>query len=707
MKINKIFIGGLALLSLTACNDFLEVDPATNNANTEYIFNSESEIGTALNGVYSKLLTDNTFGRRLYNDFMLNSDVDFTANSNETASGDNPRRFDNRADNGAIETLWNNLYAGVETANEFIYNLNKSSLYVKDVETVSVTDNDGVVTGTREAPVVTSVTQMMGEAKVIRAMFYHELLWYFGDIPFTLQATYETDNLLPPVTNRTTVSQALIDDLKEAAEYMYSDKNLGDAPERISQEAAYAMIARLALQAGGYSLNHPEGDDKSYSMTRPSNYREFYETAREYAKKVIDARGHALSLSFQQVFVDECNFITNTGDDPIFEIPFAKESTGGWGYYQGPTSSVDAAVETNYSTAAWGNTNGGVRTSALYRYSFDQADKRRDFICGLWYYTSTGRPDARFDYAMHNNKWSKLWNQTGLGKSTTGSTGINFAYIRYADVLLMFAEAENEINGPTAEAQKALEEVRTRAFGSGSAKITAYKKGSKEEFLNSVLDERKWEFAGENMRWKDLVRNKKYEEKLFYTFLTYLSIAEDQGSNADYMDMCESYEGINYSQLAPAEVIYTRVKNYNASYFPNSNLYMIYILNPYGNAATPQLSPASYMEQNDLPYEVVSESSITGTGSTSPAWTTLATSWWNEGQGMPNNQILYSLLGYIRQDNRGDKFVVNSGAPQRLDINASNPEATISSLPAVRYLLPYPEEAISRSNGAYKNYYGY
>ena len=713
MKINKIIIGGLALLSLTACNDFLEVDPATNQSNTEKIYQSEGEISTALNGLYASILSDNLYGRYLYNDFMLNSDVDFTANSNETATGTNPRRFDNRTENSTIERFWNSLYNAVEATNEFIYNLRTSSIYEEGVETTALTDDEGVVIGTQQTPAVTNVTQMMGEAKVIRAMLYHELLSYWGDVPFTLQSTYETDNLLPAVTDRTTISQALIDDLKQAAEYMYSDQNLGDAPERISKEAAYAMIARLALQAGGYSLNHDAGDVSSYKMTRPSNYRDFYQTARDYAKKVIDAGGHKLNKSYQQVFVDECNFIANTGDDVIFEIPFAKESSGEWGYYQGPQSAVDAAVETNYTTAAWGNCNGGVRTSALYRYTFDESDLRRDYICGLWYYTNTGLPTPRFDYAMHNNKWSKLWNETGLGKSTTGSTGINFAYIRYADVLLMFAEADNEIsNGPTEAAKEAMKTVRRRAFEAEdyAEKVDAYvdEATSKEDFLKIVLDERKWEFAGENMRWKDLVRNNLYSEKLMYTFLTYLSIAEDQGGSAPYMDICEEYEGIQYSQLAPAEVNTCLIHNTGASYFPNKSLYIIYIVNPYGNKAKPQLSPERYFEENELPYEAVSETTVTGSGSSSPAWTTTATSWWNEGQGMPNNQILYSLLGYIRQDNRGNLFVVgNNAQPVGLSVNTSNPESTVSSLPAVRYLLPYPEEVISRSSGAYRNYYGY
>ena len=134
MKLNKIFISGLAMLALTSCNDYLEVDPATNVASTDLVFGSEGETRTALYGIYAKVCSDNLFGGRLYNDFQLNSDVDFYANANESAAGNQPRRFDVRSDASNVETLWNNLYSAVETANEFIYNLQKSSIYKEETE---------------------------------------------------------------------------------------------------------------------------------------------------------------------------------------------------------------------------------------------------------------------------------------------------------------------------------------------------------------------------------------------------------------------------------------------------------------------------------------------------------------------------------------------------------------------------------------------
>ena len=711
MKLNKIFISGMAMLSLTACDDFLDVDPDSTSANTEFIYNNEGEISTALNGVYAQILSGNTFGNNLYKDFQLNSDVDFSTNTSETASGNKPARFDTRSDASNINSLWNALYKGVETANEFIFNLKNSKLYEEKMKTeiADGEDNGGVVT--EEVPNVTKLTQMMGEAKVMRAMFYHELLSYWGDIPFTFKATYETNNLYPEVTDRQVVSDSLIADLRHAAEWMQSDKDETlDAPERISKEAAYAMIARLALQAGGYSLNHDANDVNGYKMTRPSNYKEYYQIARDYAKKVIDAGGHSLNKSFRDVFVDECNHIATKGDDAIFEIPFGKDYSGAWGYAQGPKSEVDANNETDFSNQAWGSTSGNVRTTRFYRHMFKEGDARRDYVCGTWGYSNQGLPAINFSYTMYNNKWSKLWNTVGLGKASTGNTGINFAYIRYADVLLMFAEADNEVNGaPTQEAIDAVNQVRRRAYNGVNYELTSAQTATKEDFLKAVLDERKFEFAGENMRWKDLVRNNLYSEQIFYTFLAYYGVAEDQSTGSPYIDMLSEHDGIDYANIsAMTNIYYVYVKNTGDANFPNSNLYMLYIVNPWTADVQPSSKPEDYFANLGLPYEPVSARAITGQTSSAKdvAWGN-SENIWSSQDGVLKNEVLYSLFGYIRGDEDGSIKIVNNGAVVNFDIDTQNPEATVQQLPAVRYLLPYPQEAIARSDGRYKNYYGF
>ena len=109
-----------------------------------------------------------------------------------------------------------------------------------------------------------------------------------------------------------------------------------------------------------------------------------------------------------------------------------------------------------------------------------------------------------------------------------------------------------------------------------------------------------------------------------------------------------------------------------------------------------------------MEYEPVSQRSITGlsTASNSVAWTTTTMAWAND-DGTPKNQVLYSLYGYIRVDQRGNIVIVDNGAVKSFNVDPSNAQANISRLPAVRYLLPIPEEAIARSSGNYQNYYGY
>ena len=154
------------------------------------------------------------------------------------------------------------------------------------------------------------------------------------------------------------------------------------------------------------------------------------------------------------------------------------------------------------------------------------------------------------------------------------------------------------------------------------------------------------------------------------------------------------------------------VNNVCNAYFPNSSLPMLYIVNPYSQGNQPSQAPQAYFDANGLNLKAISLQSITGLSSSSSS-----IGWINSGNnnspdwsndGTPRSQIYYSLYGYIRGDEQtGGLRVVSNGAPVALNVNTDNPQSTVNSLPAVRYLLPIPQEAIVRSSGAYKNYYGY
>lgn len=689
MKLKYILMAGLACASFASCNDYLDVE-APSKYDNDYVFGTETEINRALNGVYAQILESNLYGNQFLTNFCMNSDVDFSTNSTETPTSNGFKRFECTSDASGLKSTWNSAYQGVEYANNFVYQLENSDIY-------KAGDNSDLY-------------QYMGEAKVIRAMLFNELVDYWGDVPFTFAPTSQKEDMVTPIVSRDSIRAALIDDLRGIAPKMQYAKNLDNTIEHVSKEACWAMIARLALAAGGYSLRADKQNPSSYgTMQRPANYKEYYQIARNYADSVIKSNTHSLTKSYRQVFIDECNFVVDNSDDAIFEIPFAKKTSGNIGYIHGPKASL-GNDNTSVAPNVWGSTSGSATVSTFYGYSFDESDLRRDYVVGMWQYTNRGDsiciPSIRTDYTMFNNKWSKLWSNAGNFENTSsGNTGINFPYLRYADVLLMFAEADNELNdGPTEDAKEALKKVRRRAFESAdwATKVDAYVdsvsqagvgeryNSAKKAFLRAVLNERKWEFAGENMRWKDLVRNNLYSEVLYYTFFRYYSVGEDAGGSSQNMDAVAEYDAVDaerYMDL-PRDIYYRRIANpKNTSVYPNTALEILEIANPYHQLLTKPKDEA-------------------GTA-TDYQWATGSCfAWWNETYGTPTNQCLYSLYGFIRGSQIGMIYLEDGNGGTTLVSNC-DANATADKLPVVRYILPIPNAAIQRSGNVYRNYYGY
>lgn len=677
MKLRNILLTGLTAITLASCNDFLDVE-APSSYSEDFVFSQKTEINRALNGVYASILVGDLYGNAYQRTFILNSDVDMQVNSSNTASHNSYARFDCDDQGGEIDKFWKAAYKAIEDANRFLYGMETSPLY----------DEDDA-----------EFMQMIGEAKCLRAMVYHDLVVMFGDIPFTFTAAAQLgDGYVIPVVKREEIQNQLIEDLKAIAPMMSSSSNT--TVERASKEFAWALIARIALTAGGYSLHPEEGNGASYGvMKRPQDYQKYYRITKTYADSVISHSSHVLGNSYQDVFIKESNFELIANGDPIFEIPFAKESTGNTGYIQGPTSTANEGLTLGKNV--WGASSGNGRLSAFYRYSFDENDKRRDFINGLWYYgNSSGNATQdscliRADYTVHNNKWSKLWSNAGqFTNLSSGSTGINYPYMRLADVLLMHAEAVNELEGPTSEAQESLRKVRVRAFDNQGAVDTyiANAASSKDAFLKAVLDERKWEFAGENMRWRDLVRNNLYGREVLYSFLRYLATAlGNAGLSTGFEDDIAAHDGSDYLDNLPEEMYY-HVLPQNAEWkveaedvygypYPNKTLDMLYIYNPYESKSKPATASA---------------------GIEGKTWETANFYQW-QSDSEPTNQCKYSFFGYVRRNDSGVIVLVRNGA--EVPLGETIPE--VSALPVVRYILPYPNSAILRSAGAYKNYYGY
>lgn len=234
MKLKNTLIIGLATLTLISCNDFLDVD-SPSSYNEDFVFSQETEISRALNGVYASILVGDLYGSAYQKTFNLNSDVDMQMYTGNVATHNSYARFDCDDQGGEIDKYWRASYKAIEDANRFIRGVETGPLYNEEN---------------------TAVMQMLGEAKCLRAMVYHDLVVMFGDIPFTfLPASQLGDNYVIPVMNREEIQNKLIEDLQDIAPKMSSTTTT--TVERASKEFAWALIARIALTAGGYSL-HPD-----------------------------------------------------------------------------------------------------------------------------------------------------------------------------------------------------------------------------------------------------------------------------------------------------------------------------------------------------------------------------------------------------------------------------------------------------------------
>lgn len=706
MKIKNILISGLGVLALTACNDYLDVDTPSKYS-IEDVFSSQKDANEALNGVYASILESNAFGQAYTYSLVLNSDVDYVSNSTESKQTNTPKRYDCDASSSTVNNVWKATYSGIENANNFIYNLVNGSIYDEDNK---------------------DVMQMLGEAKVLRAMLYYELLCYWGDVPFTLEPTSSTENFAPAIESRDVIAKALVEDLAKAAPFMKFAEDISEGVERASKEACWALIARISLQAAGYSLRHTAGDATSYGyMAEPDEALKTYflTQARNYADSVILSGTHYLTKDYQEVFYDECNMTVSNNDDVIFELPFAIEASGYIGYRQGPTFSSNGG-ETNYQ---WGECGGNQYVESFYRYSFAKGDARKYVGEGFWYYDYQGTPVLRASYGLHNLKWSKIWNTTSAYTSiSTGNTGINFPYLRYADVLLMYAEADAKLTGVVnTDALNALKQVRARAFR--YTEIDPFVDPTDaDDFIKKILDERKWEFAGENIRWKDLVRNNLLAETLYWTFMRNYGVAEDAGVGISWGDLIEEHDGVEYfdDRLLPNYLTYIYVKNpakskIDLSYYQNTTLPCLYVLNPEAanadlktvDAEGVQIHSAAQIRNNpqwwfdDMGLDFTAIKKPNDESVDKVTWQESAeffTKWYDEDGGYPQTAVRYSLYGYIRGGvDAGDYssiYIIENGVPKKIEAGVV-PE----SFPVVRYLLPIPREALRR--GGYTNYYGY
>lgn len=482
-KLFLMLLGVLVLNTISSCKKYLEVK--SDSMFTEESAFSNLDFATkAVYGIYDILTSSDSYGY-YYMYTKIDSDIEFSFGANEGAKFQ-LGHYAGDAGSARLEGMWNNWYKIIERANICLDKLPTSPLW--------------------EGAYAAEAKQLYAEAATLRALAYYELIGTWGDVPFSPQSTKAGDNFYLPKTDRDSIYEYLVDNLKEVEEYLPWMTKIGTT-ERVNKAFLKGLRARLALAYAGYSVRN-----NTFETRRGPKWQEYYKIARDETNEVIQAGTHRLNPDFQNIFKTLHAYQQDLSyGEVLFDIAFGRSKNGPLAVRNGmPFTAQDPK---------YGRGGGDIKVPPSYYYSFDRLDKRRNVSVELYSYSDANflgqqRLVSSNGRNFSASKWRKSWIEPLMGGALkdVANTGINMPLMRYSDILLMHAEAENELNGPTPSAKESLSLVRKRAFpqeawGEMVDRYIDSVSGSKESFFNAIVDERAWEFGGgELLRKFDLVR---------------------------------------------------------------------------------------------------------------------------------------------------------------------------------------------------------
>jgi starch-binding outer membrane protein, SusD/RagB family len=474
----------LIIITVAAgCKKYTEVEPESGYTVPE-VFADVPNATMAVIGVYDELQGDNGYGIRVSLYYPYDSDEGIVS-----GNIDNGRRGIGRYQllltNAELTNPFRQLYRGVERANLCIEQIPEMKLYTEGTDTEKK-----------------DLRRLYAEALTLRAQFYFELIRNWGDVPAPMVPSYQQSSLFIPRSDRDSTYDKLLADLATAIDLLPWRTEVA-RNERITKGAAKALRARIALFRGGYALR------SNGQIERRSDYLKYYEITKKECEELMARRDqHTLNPNFESIWRN----VTSFTYDPQGEILFEVGAGGGNSNSDSRMGNYDGPVLNNASR--YGAGGGGITMLPSYFYAFDSVDTRRD-VTITWYGVAgaSNVKAMRMLPELNTGKYRRDW-RVPLLPGTVLNVGYNWAVIRFSDVLLMYAEAVNELNGgPTPQAITAFEEVRKRAYRGNVASIGTTPTG-KDAFFNAVANERYLEFGHEGIRKYDLLRWGQLAEKL-------------------------------------------------------------------------------------------------------------------------------------------------------------------------------------------------
>ncbi len=458
----KIFIPIILLVFLgTGCEDFLD-NPPRGYLTTGSFPTTKEDARLATNGVYNTM--------RIWN-FHAGGFPILDIMSDEARKGSNPgdgtflkayENFTFGPTEGSFNRWWSTLYQGIRRAH----------IVMEGIPSVDMDEN--------------LKTRYLAETRFLRALFYARLVRAFGDVPKVTSTDPPTS--LPRAPKEEIYEEIIIPDLEFAIENLplrseYSSADLG----RATKGAAKGILAKVYLFRGNM------------------------EKAKQYALEVINSGQYSLNPEFSDIFNEDHPF----GPGSLLEIGAVPESN----YFRGGNQYANTWGVRGEPNLGWG----------FGRPSYDLIedfgdDPRKDktilflgeTIEGITIQGDDNTPDTTYsDENPDEILEVECYNQKTFtpGDETRFSYGVNRKLLRYADVLLMAAEALNETGEP-GQALEYLNIVRERARGDNPDALPDITTTNQEELRDIIIEERHRELALEGHRYWDLVRTGKAAEIL-------------------------------------------------------------------------------------------------------------------------------------------------------------------------------------------------
>jgi tetratricopeptide (TPR) repeat protein len=461
------FFAGVIMVSSQSCKKSLELDIENPNREDESNFwNSSESAVKGINAVYGNFYRNGApYSRWL------------------------PFYMDIRSDQGYSTSPWNELRSvGALNITQYSFEVNYDTWWHHWRGVYRANQVLAYVPGISMDEALKA--RILAEAKFLRALNYYDLVTIWGSIPLILEPSKPSDK--PAQVAQEQVWAQIEKDLTEAAAVLptaYSGEEVG----RATKGAAYGLLGRVHLQ------------------------QKEYQQAVDALSWLVTGAGQSLYALLPN-YHDNFKHTTENNKESVFEVQFKMRPENGGD--DGPTSNVGTSRAPFFAPPGHGFNDANMHRWVVWEFLKEKTvDGQRDprlAVTALYDSTDERGPDftsvygssftsKNYDAGIKSRVWYRKYldDYFRINEFEVFNSPINFRVIRYADVLLMYAEALNGL-GRTAEAYPFVDRVRERA---GLAKLSVAKPGlNQSQFLQQLMHERLTELTGECVRWNDLAR---------------------------------------------------------------------------------------------------------------------------------------------------------------------------------------------------------